>query len=325
MASVMPGSIVAVDIGGTKVATAIVAFDGEVPQVGPISKAPTNARLGGPAVLDRVVGLVAEMIDRAQGPVCGIGVSSAGVIDPVSGDVTFANDLMPGWGGTRLGRELASRFGLPVRVMGDVHAHALGEARHGAGRGLASCLVVAVGTGIGGAFVDHGSVMLGAHDVAGHVGHVSCLDAVGVPCSCGAVGHLESVASGPGIIEEFLRLGGSPTSPDGSAIDGAQIDRLAASGDEAAISAERRAGHALGGVLGSLCNVLDPACVILSGSVVQCGASWSDALAEGFSSQAMTPVARTPVVHGSLGGEAPLIGAADNLLRPCYRELASLS
>lgn len=102
---------------------------------------------------------------------------------------------------------------------------------------------------------------------------------------------------------------------------GAEIDRRAAAGDEAAIGAEERAGRALGEVMGSMCNMLDPACVILSGSVAQCGPAWSDAVRAAFAEQAMPPVAATPVVGGELGGDAPLVGAAENFLRPAYRNL----
>jgi glucokinase len=77
----------------------------------------------------------------------------------------------------------------------------------------------------------------------------------------------------------------------------------------------------LGGVLGSLCNTLDPAGIILSGSVAQSGRVWHEALAEGFASQAMDPVAATPILEGALGGDAPLVGAAENLRVPAYAEL----
>lgn len=105
-------------------------------------------------------------------------------------------------------------------------------------------------------------------------------------------------------------------------MDGAEIDRRAAAGDEAAKAAEARAGHALGEVLGSMCNMLDPTCVILSGSVAQCGPNWSGAMRESFLGQAMPPVQKTPVVDGELGGNAPLIGAAENLVKPGYAELS---
>ena len=314
--------VVAVDIGGTKIAAGVVTLGGEAPVVEAVEKVPTAAMEGGRAVLARVLEAIRGALARAEGEVAGVGISSAGVIDPRTGDVTFANDLMPGWGGTALGAAVTKELGLPCRVLNDVHAHALGEARWGGGRDAQSCLVVAVGTGIGGAFVERGQIMLGAHDEAGHIGHICCPAAAGVPCSCGATGHLEPVAAGPGIIDEYVRLGGDATQADGTPMDGAEIDRRAAAGDEAAKAAEARAGHALGEVLGSMCNMLDPTCVILSGSVAQCGPNWSGAMRESFLGQAMPPVQKTPVVDGELGGNAPLIGAAENLVKPGYAELS---
>lgn len=318
----MTRTVVAVDVGGTKIACGLVTLGGERPVIEGVEKVPTEAMRGGGHVLATVLEQVRAAVDRAGERPCGVGISSAGVVNPRNGDITFANELMPGWGGTRLGAEVTAATGLPCRVLNDVHAHALGEARWGGGRGRGSCLVAAVGTGIGGAFVQQGRIMLGAHDEAGHIGHVCCPAAAGVPCSCGATGHLEPVAAGPGIIAEYVRLGGDQTLPDGTPVDGAEIDRRAAAGDDAARAAEARAGRALGEVLGSMCNMLDPDVVILSGSVAQCGSSWSDAMAEAFREQAMPPVAATPVVAGELGGDAPLIGAAENFVRSGYAEVA---
>ena len=177
-----------------------------------------------------------------------------------------------------------------------------------------------MGTGIGGAFVERGSIMLGAHNEAGHIGHVSCTDAAGVPCQCGATGHLETIACGPGIINRYLELGGDPKDEDGNAVDGAVIDRRAAAGEKAAIDAEARSGHAIGEVLGSLVNMLDPDCIILSGSVAQCGPAWHDAMTAGWSEAVMPPCAKTPIVSGSLGGDAPLVGAAENIVKSAYVE-----
>lgn len=314
-------TIVSVDIGGTKIACGLVTLGDGEPVVSSVTKVPTDAHLGGEHVLATVIEQVKAAIERADAEPAGVGISSAGVVDPRTGDITYANELMPGWGGTALASEVTRACGLECRVLNDVHAHALGEARHGGGREASSCLVVAVGTGIGGAFVEHGHIMLGAHDEAGHIGHVCCPAAAGVPCPCGGTAHLEPIAAGPGIIREYIRLGGDELREDGSPMHGAEIDRRAAAGDEAAQGAERRAGLALGEVLGSMCNMLDPSCVILSGSVAQCGPNWSDAMAEGFKSQAMPPVAATPIVDGALGGDAPLIGAAENYVLSGYAEL----
>ena len=313
--------VVAVDIGGTKIASALVTLaPGEKPRVEHYAKIPTEAKKGGRTVLVNAIKQARRVIDLAAGDVCGIGVSSGGVIDPRTGDVTYANDMMPGWGGTHLGAELTAATGLPARVLNDVHAHALGEARWGAGRDAASCLVVAVGTGIGGAFVERGHIMLGAHNEAGHIGHVSCSDAAGVPCQCGATGHMETIACGPAIIERYLELGGAPKDDEGNDVDGAVIDKRAAAGDEAAIAAEARSGHAIGEVLGSLVNMFDPTCIILSGSVAQCGPAWHDAMDAGWAEAVMPPCAHTPIVSGDLGDDAPLIGAAENIVKSAYAE-----
>ena len=315
--------VVAIDIGGTKIASALVTLEaGQKPLVEFYEKIPTEAKRGGQVVLANAIKMAKRVIELAGGAesLAGIGVSSGGVIDPRTGDVTYANDMMPGWGGTHLGSELTAATGLPTRVLNDVHAHALGEARWGAGAGKQSCLVVAVGTGVGGAFVERGLIMLGAHNEAGHIGHVSCSDAAGIPCQCGAVGHMETIACGPGIIERYLELGGDPVDEEGKPVDGAVIDERAAAGDEAAIAAEARSGHAIGEVLGSLSNMLDPECIILSGSVALCGPAWHDAMDDGWREAAMPPVAATPIVSGDLGGDAPLIGAAENIVKSAYAD-----
>lgn len=312
--------VVAVDVGGTKVAAALVTLtDACEPAIEHFGKAPTEAKLGGAHVLEVIVGQVERVLGEAGADgVCGIGVSTGGVVDPLAGDITYANDMMPGWGGTHLGAELEARFGLKARVMNDVHAHALGEARWGAGRGAESVFVCAVGTGIGGAFVERGHLLLGAHGAATNIGHVTCADARGIPCQCGAVGHVETIAAGPGILERYLELGGAKVDEKGAPVDGAYISRAAEAGDEAAAAAETRSGRALGEVLGNMVNLFDPECVVLSGSVAKCGPVWHRALKSGWEGAVMPPQAHTPIRDGQLGDNAPLVGAAENLVRSAY-------
>lgn len=81
---------------------------------------------------------------------------------------------MPGWSGVQLGPRLREDLGLPVAVVGDVQAHALGEAHWGVGKGKFSVLCLGIGTGIGGAYVENGRVMQGFHGAAGHMGHIEC-------------------------------------------------------------------------------------------------------------------------------------------------------
>ena len=139
--------------------------------------------------------------------------------------------------GTDVVTPFAERFGVPVSVLNDVHAHGLGEARFGVGRGRSSVLLIAVGTGIGGCQIVDGAPVLGAHGAAGHVGHLPVPEAAGVPCPCGRIGHLEGLASGPGIVQLAARLGA-----DGSLSDGPRLAAAAAAGDTVAREAYRVAG-----------------------------------------------------------------------------------
>lgn len=312
-----PVTVVAVDIGGTKIAFALVTFTGEgAPEVVPVERIATEPLRGGKAILADVIAGVRRAIERSDRPVAGVGISTGGVVDPRTGDITYANEMMPGWSGTPLGSAVTEACGVPCRVLNDVHAHALGEARWGGGADYGSVLVVAVGTGISGAVVEDGVLRLGAHDMAGNVGHMACEEAAGIPCTCGAVGHLEMVAAGPAIVEEYVRLSGEEP------VGGDVISRLAEEGDPAAVAAETRSGRALGGVLASSANLLDPEAIILSGSVVQCGPVWHEALASGYADRAMAPVRSLPIKMGTLGGDAPLIGAAEHFINNGYGDLS---
>ena len=312
------GLVCAVDIGGTKIAVAVMRCPGDaVPEAVYEAEVPTGAAEGGEAVYGRIEAAVLAALAAAPGPVCGVGVGSAGVIDPHTGCVIYANDIMPGWGEVELGPRLAAACGLPVAVLGDVQAHALGEAVWGAGRGCESVLCLGVGTGIGGALVIDGRVVRGFHGAAGHMGHIESGAAAGIPCACGRTGHLESVASGTSIGRLFDERHGR-IHPERPSV-GRDVAELMQAGDERAIGVVQVAGHALGAALGSLTNIIDPQVIVLSGGVVQGmdghGSTWwRDALLEGFYSQALDPLLDTPIVMGELGGLAPLIGAAEHLL-----------
>lgn len=305
------GAVLALDIGGTKIAAAVVAADGAV---GPVWRVPTPARDGAAAVVAAAVGagraaLAGEGVDL-------IGIGSAGVIDPATGLVTHATEALPGWAGTPLAREVTTGLGATAYALNDVHAHALGEARHGAGRGLRDVLVIAVGTGVGGALVHDGSVVVGAHAGAGHVGHVAVAEAAGLPCPCGRTGHLEALASGTGIAAAHARAlssSGAGWSPRPGTLTGADVAALAATtGAEGALARAvlARAGRALGQVVGGLLNVMDPDIVVLTGSVASAGELWWEAVRAGIAEQAMDLVRSTPFVAATAGPEAALLGAA---------------
>ncbi|MFC0675245.1 ROK family protein [Brachybacterium hainanense] len=307
--------LLALDIGGSKTSAALVreAADGTA-EVLVLRTAPTPAAAGPAAILDRALALALEA--RGEVEVAAAGVASAGVVDVRRGTITHATDSLRGWAGTDVAGPLAAGLGVDVRVLNDVQAHGLGEARSGAGRGAGSLLLLAVGTGIGGCHVLDGEVVVGARGAAGHMGHVAVPEAADVPCTCGRTGHLEGLASGPGVLALAGRLG-ARLADGGAVTDGRDLAALALTDPEGPASrAYAIAGRATGRVLGGLLNVLDPELVALTGGVAEAdgvsapGGVWREALAEGMAEQAMDVVAATPVVPARAGQHAALLGAA---------------
>lgn len=293
--------VVGLDLGGTKIAAALLGADGTV--LARYSR-PTPARAGAAAVLDALAAAAAEV--DPGGAAALLGIAAAGVVDPRTGMVTSATDSILGWAGTALGAGLADRTGYAVACDNDVRATAGPElaALNAERRDHGSLLFAAIGTGVGGAIAVDGRMLHGASGIAGHLGHLPSPEAAGLPCTCGSTGHLEVIASGPGIAAHYERLTGAP------------VDRLetvavrAARGEPAAVSAITTGAAAAGQVLGGLANAFGPDRVVVGGGVPRIGPLYVDALRAAFVSELMEPlrglVPRAPL----LGHDGPVLGAA---------------
>ena len=307
-----PAYVAALDIGGTKIAGALLRYEqiDAAPEVVFETQVPTQAQRGGGPVLVTVCDVANTVLAEARSrreQVLGIGVSTAGRVDAVTGGIAYANEIMPGWTGQPIKERLEESCELPVSVLNDVQAHALGEARWGAASGADTCMMIAAGTGIGGAVIAHGRLVRGNHGFAGEIGHIACSQAVGIPCVCGGSGHLELVASGSGIEARYAEI-------TGNHIDGAEISRRAAEGEPAAHKVIMTAGIALGEAIAGITNLLDPDMVVIGGSVPKAGTKWRAAVQEGFERQIPLAQRGLPILAAELGGHAPLIGAAEDLL-----------
>ncbi len=301
--------VIGVDLGGTKTAAGVVDAAGQVLFQEEI---PTLNRDGGAAILDATAGLIARLRQRAAADgreVTAVGMGSAGVIDADSGTVISATDAILGWAGTGIRDGLGQRTGLPVSVVNDVHAHALGEAWLGAAAGAATTLMIAFGTGVGGSFVVGGKPLLGHHFVGGHVGHFASPYAyhAGRPldCSCGGSGHVEAIASGPAIHQTFLRFGGSSEVRDTRA-----VFALAADGDDTARKAVGVGAGAAGQAVGGLINILDPEVVVVAGGLADAGDIWWKPMERALRNELLGPLAKATVVRAALGNTAAVVGAA---------------
>lgn len=295
---------IGVDLGGTKTAAGLVLPDGGVELA---CTAPTPAADGPEAIIGTVVQLITQIRTMAQESglptPTAVGIGAAGVINPATGAVVSATDHLNSWAGTRLAELVAARTGLKVRAINDVHAHAIGEARYGAGRGLGSVLLVAAGTGLGGSLVLDGIPVTGARHVAGHLGHIPAPEADGLPCSCGRTGHLEAVASGPGLLALYRRRGGT-------AADTRQVIAHAEAGDPVALDSVTLAARALGRAIGGWVNMLDPDAVILTGGLAQSGPLWWIKVVDAAQGQYIDAVAACPLLPAQRGTHAAIIGAA---------------
>lgn len=293
----------AVDIGGTKIAAAIVDEHGRILERGEVS---TPAMDGSERILDEALSLATGVAGKSE--IAAVGVGSAGVIDR-RGRVSSATGTLAAWAGADIAGAFRESFRLPVRVVNDVHTHAVGEAVRGAGRGKDTVLVVAAGTGIGGAIVTDGAPALGAHGAAGHLGHIPSPAAAGLLCSCGRLGHLEAIAAGQAMHAAYLRAGGDATTAEARAVV-ARVDT-----DQTAAATVRVAAAALGSAIGGLVNTVDPDVVVVAGGLSGAGEHWWDALLAAARADAMPSLESVPIVPAELGPDAALVGAADLAVR----------
>lgn len=291
------GPVVALDLGGTKIAAALVAADGRI--AARLTR-PTPARSGADAVLDALAD-AARAVSAGAKPVA-VGVASAGVIDPWTGTVTSATDSLTGWAGTALGPGLANRTGLPVACDNDVRA-AAGPELASMGPG-ASLLFAAIGTGVGGAVAAGGRMLHGAAGIAGHLGHLPSPEAGDLPCTCGGTGHLEVIASGPAVTALYERLSGRRAERLES------VAALAAGGDAHAVRAITTGAAAAGRVLGGLANAIGPDRVVVGGGVPGIGPLYRDALDAAFAAELMPPLLGLRPAPPAFGHDAAVTGAA---------------
>ena len=184
-----------------------------------------------------------------------------GIADAERGTVGVDIHYAPELARAPLGAILSGRLGVPVFVDNDVNALALAEWTWGAGRGAHSLVMLALGTGVGGGIILDGRLHRGQSGFGGELGHVP-IDFDGPPCICGGRGCLKAYVSGTDIA---LRAGERLGRP----VSAAEVFRLAADGDAAADAIVEDVCAALGAGLAIIVNGLNPARVLLAGSVAK--------------------------------------------------------
>lgn len=253
--------VLALDIGGTKLAAGVARDDGVLLARAQTPTPPDDGEL----VYRTLVDLARAQLTAAGVPVLAVGVGCAGPMRYPEGVVSPLN--APAWRDFPLRARLQETFALPTLVDNDAKAVALGEHWRGGGQGEPNMLGMVVSTGVGGGLIVDGRLLHGSGGNAGHIGHVIVFPD-GPACQCGAFGCLEAVASGTALARRlgWAQDAGEPTClPRGA--QGAEIAAAARAGDPLAQRLYHEAGVAVGRAIASTAALVDIRLALIGGSV----------------------------------------------------------
>jgi glucokinase len=300
--------VVALDLGGTKLAGAVVNRAGRIVQ-----------RTSASVDTCKMMTPVGQMVEMAQelaggklrGKIAALGVAVPGL---VRRDETVWAPNLKGWTRMPLGRKLRAELGIAVKVESDRNAAVLGEAWRGAARGEKDVIVLMIGTGIGAGILSGGRLVRGAHELSGCAGWMTVREEHGVEAK--RVGQLEALAAGPAISnaarKELARgvesvLGVLPA----GTWNAHEVAEAARRGDMVSIEVFLEAGRFLGYGVANLVSLFDPEVVVIGGGLAQASDLYLDALRKAMKERAQ-PIAgkNVRVVVSRLGNDANLVGAA---------------
>ncbi len=300
-------TVLALDIGGTKMAAGFVAPDGTVVAHDRVATPPDG---DAETLWAAVVGLLDGLLARTGSAYDAVGIGCGGPMVWPRGLVSPLN--IHGWRDFPLLDRVREQYAgdRPAAIHNDAVALAVAEHRWGAGRGFANVLGMVVSTGVGGGLVLGGRRIDGTSGNAGHVGHV-VVDPDGPSCPCGGRGCVEAIARGPALAAYAVSLGwtGEET--------GVAVAAGARAGDAACLAAFDRAGRAVGTGIASAAALLDLDVVAIGGGVAQAGDLFLDPVRAAFATHGgMDFVRRCRIVPTGTGPLAGLSGAAALVLPP---------
>jgi glucokinase len=316
-----------IDYGGTKILGAVVDLSNG--KVLGTAKRRTSISDGPDELLERIIGVGSGALKSASlkpKDLIGVGLGAAGQVDAKRGVLLGTPNLSQAVVDLPVTKSLSDEFKTPAALANDVHVAALGEARFGAGVGARDFLCVFVGTGIGGALVRQGELLLGKNGTAGEIGHAVVV-AGGRLCSCGGLGHLEAYASRTAISRRLvgeLKRGRASVlrelEPEIVGKDHLRSEATIRSGTLAAalkakdalvIEMVREAGWYLGMGLSGAINLINPDRIILGGGAVEAMPLMVDVAKVAARDEALpVPGQAVEIVTAGLGDFSGVVGAA---------------
>lgn len=319
--------VLAVDIGGTKIMTAIISNDGHI-----LAKdiCRTLADEGVPSVINRLFSAVDSLLNLNSiepSQLGGIGIACAGGIDSERGVVVTPSPNLQDWHDIPLAEIVRERYRVDAFLVNDASAAALGEHRFGAGRGVSNLVLITLGTGIGGGIITNGELYLGACGSAGEIGHMTVY-ANGPECGCGNTGCLEVLASGTAVARDAVKRisqGEQSSLVDMVAgeiesITAEQVGAAARDGDSLALNVLSQAAGYLGVGMVNLVNIFNPEMIVLGGGMAELGGLFIDPAKRMVAERAFPISAQAVhIVTAQLGNEAGVYGAAVYALKQGIR------
>lgn len=307
--------LIGVDLGGTNIRAALITRAGEI--VGQARR--PSLQEHPPADTLAQIAEACEEVIREQGKtpadVLGIGIGLPGIMDSQSG-VCYWSPNFPHWKDVPIGATVGERLGRPAYILNDAKCAALGELLYGAGRGVGHMVMITLGTGIGGAFVVDGRLLMGPNGSIGEVGHHT-VDPAGRRCGCGNFGCWEAMCARDAIIERADRklqagrpsvlrelLEEAPMSPE-------LVSRAGAGGDPLALEVLHEIGFYIGVGAANLINMLNPERFVIGGGIAQAGDLLFEPIRRTVASRAVPLQRKTAqIVPALLGDHAGVMGAA---------------
>lgn len=264
--------IIGIDLGGTKIATALSDLEGRV-----LSKTtvPTRAEEGEANVLARLISTIDEVFGEARispDEVLSIGVGSPGIINPDEGKILKAANLP--FVDYDLVKPIVEAFNIPTFLENDANAAALGEFIFGSGRGRKNFIYITVSTGVGGAAIINGKLYRGNTANAFEVGHMILDPKSSIRCNCGLYGDVESLCSGTAIAKravEAIELGKETTLKAVGNISTKDVHEAYLNGDEVSMDILYEAFDYLGIAVANLISIFDPEMIVIGGGVSAIG------------------------------------------------------
>lgn len=303
--------VVAIDLGGTNIRTALCDTHGQILQR---LKQPTRPEDGQATVIQRMVDSVRAVMPSG-GNIRAVAVASPGPLNPRTGIVMVAPNLY--WHNVPLQQIMEDALKIPVRLGNDANLAALGEQRYGAGRGYADMAYVTVSTGIGCGVILNNQLVVGARGLATELGH-HCINYTGAPIASGVPGGFEGYCAGPGIAKraQAKLADGGPSilremvGGDIAKVGAKEVGEAAQQCDPLALALVQETGYILGMGFVNLLHLFDVEAIVVGGSVSLMGDVLFDPVRETIQKFAMPPYRDRKLLMVALGDDGGLLGAA---------------